>query len=66
MGASVILRWPAVELQCVLQVNGPVTEVSLRQKGEVVRSAIVGSASAGYEWATEQIKLLQHPQRRAG
>ena len=66
MGASIVLRWRVSDLECELQINGAVAEASVRQDGKVVRRAIVASASAAHEWASEQIDILQRAQRRTG
>jgi hypothetical protein len=54
------------EVECELQISGAVGKVSVRQHGQIIRTASVGSASAAYEWASEQIDFLQEAQRRAG
>ena len=59
MGASVILRWRASDLECELQITGTVGKVSIRQDGRIVRSGNVGSASAAHQWANEQIDILE-------
>ena len=66
MGASVVLRWRVSEVECELQMTGTVGKVSVRQHGEIVRSAVVDSASAAYEWAREQTDILEGEQRRTG
>jgi hypothetical protein len=66
MGASLILRWTVSEVECELQMTGVVGKVSIRQHGQIVRTAVVGSASAAYEWASEQADILEGAQRRTG
>jgi hypothetical protein len=66
MGASIVLRWRVSEIECELQMGEEVGRVSVRQHGEVIRSAIVPSASAAYEWAAEQADLLERTKRQTG
>ena len=56
----------AVRAGLELQVNGAVSQVSVRQDGQVVRRANVASASAAQECAREQTHILRPPQRRTG
>ena len=65
MGALVVLRWRVSDLECELQTSGTVWTVTVRQHGQVIRSAAVESASAAYQWANE-IAILERPQRRTG
>ena len=39
-----VLRWRVLELECELQITGALKQVSVRQDGQVVRSATVASA----------------------
>ena len=65
MAASVVLRWRVSDLECELQTSGTLCKVTIRQHGQVVRSAAVESAFAAHQWADE-IAVLQPPQGRAG
>jgi hypothetical protein len=66
MAASVVLRWRVSDLECEVRINGADGKVSVRQEGQILRSAIVGSASAAHEWANQQVEILAGKQRRTG
>ena len=66
IGTSVILRWRVSGLECELEMTGAPKRVSVRQDGQIVRSATVESAVAAHEWASEQSDLLNREQRQTG
>ena len=66
MGTSVILRWRVSSVECELEMNGAIGQVSVRQDGKIVRSATAESAAAAYRWASEQADILEGEQRRTG
>jgi len=66
MGTSVILRWRVSGVECELEMNGAIGQVSVRQDGNIVRSATVESAAAAHQWVSEQADILEGEKRRTG